>query len=331
MVVSKTRSKTRSNSKLDKEHFDRCLKHIIHFFAKNYHYKGSIPSSAEFLSFYATISKDLSTSGKGTNKNNTMFMGLMDVVDVVERTDDDNIKRGKNTKTRKISKKHFTSLSKSNKSADIRQPQPQRQRQQSGGLFGYDLSFRKVFEYLKPIIGGILGVMDDNEYGKCAYFETSLNLLVWAAYIYCVTVGSGSGSGGEQLLIVNQTTKQIMTHLSAPNDYILSFIPGLNTRMHELTFGKLTEYIIRINNDYQTLYQEPEMAANSVLIITKLLTNSKTYLLLYITPIICLMATLWKECEKRCNVLKLQAKPFKPLRTTSKSRKSRKSRKSKTT
>jgi hypothetical protein len=267
-----------SENKFNKKYFMKCIDYSLFLFYNAYHknnknknrkdsnQKVVIPSAEKFINFFHMISKKLSKTQSQSQSN---------------------IKPKKEIYLKKDLGLNLV-------------PQQNIEIMQHGGLFGYEVDFNIVLKYLKPMLGSILGVADETKYGACAYFETSLNILIWAMSLYVSFLGINLENTGE-ISFTNKMINELLLYLTGPNDYVLSLVPGLNPLVYKLTFGKLCEYVVRIFNDFTEIYTNPSNTLNITLILIKLIkVNGLTYEKLFIQPIICIVSTVWVECRKRC-------------------------------
>lgn len=156
-----------------------------------------------------------------------------------------------------------------------------------------------VFNFLKRTLSAIFGIADPEVYGACAYLETTLNLLVWTAFLYSLSVPAA----GTYLGISLYNPRNLMEFLSgfsAPHDYIMSLLPELPETLREATLGRLTTFGTRLWEDYNVILTEE--GGTAFFIIAKLIRiNSVLYEGLYLLPIICIVATVWEACRTRCS------------------------------
>lgn len=162
-------------------------------------------------------------------------------------------------------------------------------------------SREEVISYLKKLFISQFG-LTVYQYGfnACELLETVLNILAYAAWAYTIFVPSDTGVFG---LAENQsaTIHTVMQEFSDPGYAIMRLLPSLNSRLQELTFGHLYQYVSRLYTDYQITKTE---GLSAVAILTKLVfVNANAYEYLYIRPIVCIFAVVHEKCKDRCTSL----------------------------
>lgn len=160
----------------------------------------------------------------------------------------------------------------------------------------------RVFNFLKVLITNVLGIANPEDYGTCAYIETLLNILVWTAFLYAMSVPALGTIGIS--LYAPATLMEFLREFSAPHDYIISLLgsilPEIPDVVREATVGRLIEFGTRIWTDYNAISLEE--GGTIFFIIAKLIRiNSTLYEGLFILPIICSIATIYEPCRLRCN------------------------------
>jgi len=156
-----------------------------------------------------------------------------------------------------------------------------------------------VFNFLKRTLSAIFGIADPSIYGPCAYLETTLNLLVWSAFLYGLSVPATATYLGISLYSPSNLM-EFLEGFSAPHDYILSLLPEMPQTLREATIGRLQTFGTRLWEDFNVILTEE--GGTAFFIIAKLIRiNSILYEGLYLLPIICLVATVWEACRTRCS------------------------------
>jgi hypothetical protein len=156
-----------------------------------------------------------------------------------------------------------------------------------------------IFNFLKRTISVILGIADPAVYGPCAYLETTLNLLVWSAFLYALSVPAATSLWGISLYSP-RNLMEFLEGFSAPHDYIMSLLPEMPQTIREATLGRLATFGTRLWEDYNVVLTEE--GGTAFFIIAKLIRmNSVLYEAFYLLPIICLVSTVWEACRTRCS------------------------------